>query len=65
MMLSALYSDVIYKWCRKENKELRSSEEVEEQSIINKTDLVSCWFFSNLHSFIFFFIFEKHKVFKN
>lgn len=51
IMLSALYSD---NYCRKENKELRSSEEVEEQSIKNETDLVSCWFFSNLHSLIFF-----------
>lgn len=42
MMLSALYSDVIYQWCRKENKEFRSSEEVEEQSIRNEIDLVSC-----------------------
>lgn len=51
MMLSALYSD---NYCRKENKELRSSEEVGEQSIKNETDLVSCWFISNLHSLIFF-----------
>lgn len=42
----------------KKPKELRSSDVEEEQSIRNETDLVSCWFFSNLHSLIFFHIWE-------
>lgn len=50
-MLSALYSDKLYiNGVEKKTRELKSSEE--EESIKNETDLVSCWFFSNLHSLI-------------